>query len=38
MDQKEPKNNLKDRKFPQANFMNDAQKKGDEAQAAYLAE
>ena len=38
MDQKELKNNLKARKFPQANYMDDAQKKEDEEQAAYLVE
>ena len=30
--------NLKARKFPQANYMEDAQKKEDEEQVAYLAE
>lgn len=38
MDQKEPKNNLKDWKFPKVNYMDDEQKKEDEEQAAYLAE
>lgn len=38
MDQKEPKNNLKARKFPKANYMDDVQKKEDEEQVAYLAE
>lgn len=36
--QKIPKNSLKALKHPQANYMDDEQKKEDEEQAAYLAE